>query len=343
MRSARVFASTLALTLAATAAFALARVAAAGDRPCKQDDRTCKHGETTGTTTTTTTTTAKHSTSTTKTSTVAAPAKTTTTKSASASPAKTAPAKGATASSAKAKAAAKPSTKAAEKAKPKPKPTATAHHAAAKTGKTKKAKPAATTSAAVVNLVDHPFVCNGPVHLASVTVTIRNVSSDAVLLRNGCTGSIGRINIVQYHGDGIKVGAAHDLVVGGGSIRCYAHDVGKHQDGIQVLGGRNVTFSGMDVGCYSANNSQVWINDGAGSGPGGTPTNIVFQGGKFQGYFNGGQYGPGGAYGVAIVGSVQSGVRNATICPNAHPAHALYVGTSAQAPVTAGTVVSRTC
>lgn len=204
-------------------------------------------------------------------------------------------------------------------------------------------KTAPATLAGTVSLVDKPFVCDSPVHLASVSVTIRNVSSDAVLLRNGCTGTIGKITIVQYHGDGIKVGAAHNLVIGGGSIRCYGHDPAKHQDGVQVLGGSNVTFENLDVGCYSANNSQVWINNGDGSGPGGTPTNVIFQGGRFQGYFNHGQYGPGGAYGVAIVDSVKSGIVNATICPNAHPAHALYIAGSAQGPVTNGTKVVGSC
>lgn len=208
---------------------------------------------------------------------------------------------------------------------------------------TQKSVTTSATPAGSISLVDKPFVCAGPVHLASVTVTIRNASSDAVLLRNGCTGSIGKLTVVQYHGDGIKVGAAHDLVIGGGSVRCYGHDAGKHQDGVQILGGNNITFVGLDVGCYSANNSQVWINDGTGNGPGGTPTNVTFQGGHFQGYFNHGQYGPGGAYGVAIVDSVRSGVVNATICPNAHPAHALYVGSSAKAPVTTGTKVVGGC
>jgi len=332
VRSARVLVQTLALLLAAIGAFALARVAAAGDRPCKQGDKSCKHGETTAATTTaattTTTTTSrkdKHSTTTTTTTT-----STTSTKSG----------KSGSATTVKKTTSSKQSAKTA--AKPKPKPATTAHQG--KKAKTKaKTKPPAPPTAGVVALVDKPFVCSGPVHLASVMVTIRNVSSDAVLLRSGCTGSIGRLSVVQYHGDGIKVGNAHDLVIGGGSIRCYSHDVGKHQDGIQVLGGHNVTFNNMDVGCYSANNSQVWINDGSGSGPGGIPTNIVFQGGRFQGYFNRGQYGPGGAYGVAIVGSMQSGVRNATICPNAHPAHALYVASSARAPVTAGTVLAHSC
>jgi hypothetical protein len=194
-----------------------------------------------------------------------------------------------------------------------------------------------------ITLVDKPFVCTSLVHLTSVTVTIRNVSSDAVLLRKGCTGSIGKLTVVQYHGDGIKVGDAHNLVIDGGSVRCYGHDAGKHQDGVQVLGGDDVTFVGLDVGCYSANNSQVWINDGTGSGPGGIPTNVLFQGGHFQGYFNHGQYGPGGAYGVAIVDSLDSGIVNATICPNAHPAHALYIAGSAKGPVTSGTKVVGSC
>jgi len=224
--------------------------------------------------------------------------------------------------------------------------TATATTKTTKTTKTKKGSNNAstpTTLSGSITLVDKPFVCSGPVHLASVTVTIRNVSDDAVLLRGGCTGTIGKLTVVQYHGDGIKVGAATNLAINGGSVRCYGHDAGKHQDGVQVLGGTNVTFDNFDVGCYSANNSQVWINNGNGSGPGGTPTNVVFRGGRFQGYFNHGQYGPGGAYGVAIVDSVGSGVVNATICPNAHPVHALYVAGSAKSPVTTGTKVVASC
>jgi hypothetical protein len=205
------------------------------------------------------------------------------------------------------------------------------------------AAPATAAASGTVTLTDKAFVCAGPVHLTSVSVTMKNVSGDAVFLRKGCTGTIGRIDIVQFHGDGIKLGAAHDLTIGGGSIRCYAHDALKHQDGVQILGGTNVSFRNLDVGCYSANNSQVWINDGNGSGPGGLPTNVVFDGGRFQGLYSGGRYGPGGSYGVAIVNSVGSGVRNATVCPNAHPQRALYVAAGAQSPVTSGTKVATGC
>lgn len=205
------------------------------------------------------------------------------------------------------------------------------------------ASPTATTAEATsssgsgvltgsINLVDRTWVCNGPVALDSVTVTILNVSKDAVYLRSGCTGSIGRIDIVQYRGDGIHLNnGAHDLVIGGGTIRCYAHDPLKHQDGIQVMGGTRVTFRNMDVGCYSANNSQVWINAGAGGN--GTPTDIVFEGGRFQGYYANGQYGRGGAYGIAIVNSIRSGARGTTICPNAHPSRMLYISQSAIDPI----------
>jgi hypothetical protein len=185
-----------------------------------------------------------------------------------------------------------------------------------------------------VSLVDKSFVCDGPVQLDSVSVTIKNVSNDAVLIRSGCTGSIGRIDVVQYRGDGIKVGNAHDLSIGGGSVRCYAHDAGKHQDGIQALGGQNVTFNNMDVGCYSANNAQVWLNDGAGGKN--MPTNVVFNGGKFDGRGS-------GAYGFAIVNSIGSGVRNATICPNKHPVRQLYVGSGATSPVTDGNTIASKC
>ncbi len=179
-----------------------------------------------------------------------------------------------------------------------------------------------------ITLTDQSFVCRGPVNLTSVTVNIINASLDAVHLDSGCTGYIGSINIVQYHGDGIKVGAgAHDLVIGGGTIRCYAHDPGKHQDGVQVMGGQNITFNNLDVGCYSANNSQAMIHTGAAGRQ--TPTNILFVGSTFNS--QPGTYGPGGAYSVSVGDSIDSGYIDSTICP-AH-LHQWYVGAGALHPV----------
>lgn len=197
-----------------------------------------------------------------------------------------------------------------------------------------------------VNLLNKEWVCPGPVDITgTVQVTIdQNGSGDAVKLANGCTGYINRIVVTQYQGDGIHITNAHDLTVGSVLIRCYGHAVGKHQDGVQVLGGSNVTIDNADVGCYSANNSQVWINDGAGgNGPGGVPTKVIFDGGHFQGYAANGGYGPGGAYGVSIGSSVGSGFRNAVICPNAHPGRQLNITTSASSPVNVGNQTPSSC
>ena len=205
-------------------------------------------------------------------------------------------------------------------------------------------QPAATADG--VNLLNKEWVCPGPVDITgTVQVTIdQNGSGDAVKLANGCTGYINRIVVTQYQGDGIHITNAHDLTIGSVLIRCYGHAVGKHQDGVQVLGGSNVTIDNADVGCYSANNSQVWINDGAGgNGPGGVPTKVIFDGGHFQGYAANGGYGPGGAYGVSIGSSVGSGFRNAVICPNAHPGRQLNITTSALSPVNVGNQTPSSC
>jgi hypothetical protein len=95
-----------------------------------------------------------------------------------------------------------------------------------------------------------------------VTVVIKTAQIDAIHLASGCTGTIGKVTMIQYHGDGIIVGpGAHDVSIGGGSIRRYAHVPGKHQDGIQAMGGQRVTFTGLDDECLSANNSAMFINE----------------------------------------------------------------------------------
>ena len=196
-----------------------------------------------------------------------------------------------------------------------------------------------------IQLEDRTWTCPGAVNLQSVSVTIsaNSLATDAVKLANGCTGYIGEIDVTQWRGDGIHIANAHDLVIGKVVIRCYAHTPLKHQDGIQVLGGQRVTIDNADVGCYSANNSQVWINDGAGgAGPGGVPTDVVFVGGHFQGYYNNGEYGPGGSYGVSIGNSVRTGFRNAVICPNAHTGRQLNIG-SATDPVDDGNSLPASC
>ena len=77
--------------------------------------------------------------------------------------------------------------------------------------------------------VDRTWTCTSRVDLDLVKVTMTRAVygnrrlEDAVHLQPGCTGRIGRLEVVQYAADGVKVaGGVHDLTVGGGSIRCLA-------------------------------------------------------------------------------------------------------------------------
>lgn len=184
-----------------------------------------------------------------------------------------------------------------------------------------------TPMTGAVSQTDKTWFCQGPVNLSSVTVTIRNAQTDAVHLAAGCTGTIGKLTVVQYHGDGVKVApGAHDLTVGGGSIRCYAHDPGKHQDGIQAMGGQRVTFVGLDDQCLSANNSALFVTEG----PNGRelPTDIVCRG----------CYLAGGGYPVRIAVSLRSGIVNSRVCPGTFGTVRISPG-EAQSPVDVGTQV----
>jgi len=175
------------------------------------------------------------------------------------------------------------------------------------------ASAAAPVSTGSVTLVDKTWICRGPVDLTSVNVTfdqnVPDTSStpgghDDVHLGAGCTGHIGTITVVQYHGDGVKVGnGAHDLIVDQGSIRCYAHDVGKHQDGIQAMGGTNVLFNRMDIQCNSSNNAAFFVNQGTNSPA--VPTNIICDSCFLQG----------GGITVRIGNSSGSGVRDSSVVP----------------------------
>lgn len=162
-----------------------------------------------------------------------------------------------------------------------------------------------------ITLVDKGWTCTGQVDLTSVSVTItKNFvgplrgqgNIDAVHFHSGCTGTIGKLTIVQYQGDGIKVGqGAHDLTIESGSVSCFDHAAGKHQDGVQVMGGRNIVFRNLTVQCQSANNAAFFVNEGTSSSE--VPTNIICDGCFLSG----------GGITVRIYHSVSSGVRNSTI------------------------------
>jgi hypothetical protein len=157
-----------------------------------------------------------------------------------------------------------------------------------------------------VRLVDEEWVCRGRVDVDLVKVEIRTIQRDAIYLREGCSGRIGRIEVDTWTGDGIKVNATepvvHDLVVEGGYVRCHAQGPGGHQDGIQVMGGERITFSGLEINCSSEPNAQFYVSALA---PG-MPTDVVCDGCLL---------GAGAAQTFFVDESVRSGARNTLICP----------------------------
>jgi len=162
-----------------------------------------------------------------------------------------------------------------------------------------------------ITLVDKGWTCSGPVALTSVSVTMTKDMTgplrgqgniDAVHFHSGCTGTIDQLTVVQYQGDGVKVGqGAHDLTIRSGSVRCLGRANGKHQDGVQVMGGRNILFRNFDVECQTANNAAFFVNEGTQSPE--VPTGIVCDACFLSG----------GGITVRIYHSVDSGVRNSTI------------------------------
>ena len=181
--------------------------------------------------------------------------------------------------------------------------------------------------------VDRTWTCSSAVDLDLVKVTItRKVigdrrRKDAVHLRPGCTGRIGRLVIVQWVGDGVKVAeGAHDLTVGGGSITCLGKAPGLHQDGIQVLGGARITFEHLKVDCGRRDsrliNSNFFVNQAGRSRL--PPRDIVCKGCSLGAW---------AAHTVSVQRSVRSGVLGSTICIARFPQLTVAVGHGAQDPV----------
>ena len=177
-----------------------------------------------------------------------------------------------------------------------------------------------------IRLVDQAWTCRGRVDLDLVKVEIRTVEDDAIYLRQGCTGRIGRIEVDTWKGDGVKVNvpppAAHDLVVEGGYIRCHDQGAGGHQDGIQVMGGERITFRGLEINCNSEPNAQFYVS----ALDPGLPTDVVCDGCFL---------GTGAAQTLFVDESLRSGARNTLICPGRF--RALRIDESlAQEPVLEG-------
>ncbi|HSS80513.1 MAG TPA: hypothetical protein VLK24_04865 [Gaiellaceae bacterium] len=174
---------------------------------------------------------------------------------------------------------------------------------------------------------DHTWTCRQKVDLDLVQVTIpRGKREDAVHLRFGCTGRIGRLVVVQRSGDGVKVAeGVHDLVVGGGSIRCLSKAPHFHQDGIQVMGGARITFRDLNVSCGRRDerliNSNFFINQGRHSRL--PPRDVVCESCSFGGW---------AAHTVSVQASERSGVTGSTLCVARFPQFTLAVGDDALHP-----------
>jgi hypothetical protein len=159
---------------------------------------------------------------------------------------------------------------------------------------------------ASVELVDRTFNCTGPVDLDLVRVTMRTTVDDAIHLRPGCTGRIGRVEIETWTADGIKVNAPsapvpQDIVVGGGYILCHDRYGDIHQDGVQAMGGERILFQNLTVHCVSAGNAQFFVS----AAVGGTPKDVVCDHCFL---------GPGGATTLRVENSYRSGARNTLLC-----------------------------
>jgi hypothetical protein len=184
-----------------------------------------------------------------------------------------------------------------------------------------------------VSLVDQEWVCDGPVNLASVSVRMTPAyaggrrGGDAVHLESGCIGHIGKLTVTTSIADGVKVAeGAHDLTIGGGSIRCLAKLPVLHQDGVQVMGGTRITFRRLRVDCGRKGqrliNSDLFIKrSGSSVAP---PTDVVC----VECYL-GGQ----AAHTVDIQDSVRSGVVSSTVCVAKYPNLSLTIGAGAVDPV----------
>jgi hypothetical protein len=183
---------------------------------------------------------------------------------------------------------------------------------------------------------DHTWTCTQKVDLDLVQVEIgRGEREDAVHLRPGCTGRIGKLVVVQRSGDGVKVAeGVHDLTVGGGSIRCLAKAPDFHQDGIQVLGGARITFRELTVSCGRRDerliNSNLFIKQAGKSQL--PPRDVVCQNCSFGAW---------AAHTVSVQTSVRSGVTGSKICVARFPQFTLTVGRGASDPRVAGNHVQQ--
>jgi hypothetical protein len=177
-------------------------------------------------------------------------------------------------------------------------------------------------------LNDQPFVCNGPVDYDLVKVTMRTSNRDAISLAAGCTGRIGRIEVESWTQDGVKVqngtsNPAHDIVIGGGYVKCHDIAAGAHQDAMQAMAGTRITFRNVTFDCLGHSNFFVAVGGGGQS----TPTDVVCENCVL---------GPNGANAARIADSMRSGLRNTLGCRSYRYGDGLIFMSSADNEVNVG-------
>jgi type II secretory pathway pseudopilin PulG len=186
------------------------------------------------------------------------------------------------------------------------------------------------------------FDCHQPVNLTLVRIRVDSsaIQKDAIGLNPGCTGSIGRIDVVTKSADGVKIAnnlngdvscskgsdCAHDLTIGGGTVLSAGRNGSAHQDCMQALGGNNITFTGVVFGCQTANNAQWFLTvNTAGTMTPTPPRYVVCDRCEFH---------PGAMYHDVTIGpSWSSGVRNSLVCPGGSQSLQFAITTGAVTPI----------
>jgi hypothetical protein len=160
---------------------------------------------------------------------------------------------------------------------------------------------------------------------------MRRRVDDAIHLRPGCNGTIERIEVHTWTADGVKINAEHapaphDILIGGGYIRCHRRAGSGHQDGVQAMGGKRITFSNVVIRCRTAGNAQFFVNAAVGGYPRAVVCVSCFLGG-------------GAATTLRVGRSAGSGARDSTICRGRY--HAIVIRRVARSPVNTNNTVLR--
>lgn len=169
----------------------------------------------------------------------------------------------------------------------------------------------------LVAVANQPWRCNTATDLTFVKVTMWTRDADAVVLANGCTGRVGRVEVDTWTADALKTvnsstNAAHDLVIESGYAECHDRTPGLHQDGWQSMGGARITIRNFVWACGSMDDpfgggvAQSVVIQRAGANVT-IPTDTVVEHSVLM---------SGAAVTFAVGESLRSGIRNSVACPD---------------------------